>query len=116
MRGAPSTTLRVNSGDDAISFADTDCFAPLLRNKIPRPVSRPLDASLRWHDDDHMPVIPGEHRETRNPGAPRFCLYAERLRYGALRMTILKERVVKCPTVMGFDLVALVDSGSGSAG
>jgi len=36
--------------------------------------------------------------------------------FAALSMTILKERVVKCPTVMGFDLVALVDSRSGSAG
>ena len=28
-----------------------------------------LDSSLRWNDEDSTPVIPGEQRETRNPGA-----------------------------------------------
>ena len=32
--------------------------------------------SKGWNDEDDMPVIPGEHRETRNPGASSFCLYA----------------------------------------
>jgi hypothetical protein len=27
-----------------------------------------LDSSLRWNDEDSTPVIPGEQRETRNPG------------------------------------------------
>ena len=27
-----------------------------------------LDSSLRWNNEDSMPVIPGEQRETRNPG------------------------------------------------
>ena len=28
-----------------------------------------LDSSLRWNDEDSTSVIPGEQRETRNPGA-----------------------------------------------
>jgi len=28
-----------------------------------------LDSSLRWNDEDSTSVIPGEHRETRNPEA-----------------------------------------------
>jgi hypothetical protein len=36
----------------------------------------PLDSSFRWNDADDMPVIPGEQRETRNPGASSFCLHA----------------------------------------
>jgi len=28
-----------------------------------------LDSSLRWNDEDSTRVIPGEQRETRNPGA-----------------------------------------------
>ena len=49
-------------------------FAALLRNKMLRLL--PLDSSLRWNDAGDMPVIPGEHRETRNPGASSFCLHA----------------------------------------
>ena len=32
------------------------------------PLPHPLDSSLRWNDEDDTPVIPGEQRETRNPG------------------------------------------------
>jgi hypothetical protein len=42
------------------------------------PNSFPLDSSLRWNDGDHKPVIPGEQRETPNPGALCFCRRAER--------------------------------------
>ncbi len=43
-----------------------------------QPVPHPLDSSFRWNDENDTPVIPGEQRETRNPGAPCFCLHAER--------------------------------------
>ena len=42
----------------------------------------PPDSSLRWNDADDMPVIPGEHRETRNPGASSFASMLSVLRYG----------------------------------
>jgi hypothetical protein len=36
------------------------------------PRTTPLDSRLRGNDENDTPVIPGEHRETRNPGVPRF--------------------------------------------
>ena len=32
----------------------------------------PLDSNFRWNDEDDKPVIPGEQRETRNPGAENW--------------------------------------------
>ncbi len=31
-------------------------------------VPLPLDSSFHWHDEHPESVIPGEQRETRNPG------------------------------------------------
>ena len=33
-----------------------------------------LDSSLRWNDEHDTPVIPGEQRETRNPGNEGFVV------------------------------------------
>ena len=49
-------------------------IASLLGNKMLRLL--PPGFQLARNDADDMPVIPGEHRETRNPGASSFCLHA----------------------------------------
>ena len=43
-----------------------------------QPVPHPLDSRFRGNDENDPPVIPGEHRETRNPGVPCFCFHAKR--------------------------------------
>jgi len=45
---------------------------------MPNPHDPSLDSSFRWHDEDDTPVIPGEQRETRDPGASGFCPHTER--------------------------------------
>ena len=45
---------------------------------MPNPHDPSLDSSFRWHDEDDMPIIPGERRETRDPGASGFCPHTER--------------------------------------
>ena len=50
--------LGVSQRDSSLRCSETKCSAHY-----------PLDSSFRWNDEDDMPVIPGEHRETRNPGA-----------------------------------------------
>ena len=57
-------------------FAGKDGFAAQKQNAQPAP--HPLDSRLRGNDENDTPVIPGEHRATRNPGAPCFCPLDER--------------------------------------
>jgi hypothetical protein len=47
-------------------------------NKMPNPHHTPWIPAFAGMTTTTLPVIPGEQRETRNPGAPRFCFYAER--------------------------------------
>jgi len=51
LRGAPSATLRINSGDEAISFSPKDCFAPLAMTWYRGFADTRLTSS--WRNADH---------------------------------------------------------------
>ena len=79
-----------------------------------------LDSSFRWNDKDDPPVIPGEQRETRNPGASCFCLHAEHhalwttrydTAYSVCRYVALSLAGVVCLMIM--PTLALAHGGMG---
>ena len=94
----------------------------LLKSTWKHRVSLPhlLDFSFRWNDEDDPPVIPGEQRETRNPGASCFCLHAEHHAlwttrnetiYSACRYVALSLAGVVC--LMILPTLALAHGGMG---